>query len=204
MLLVVTGLSGCFGSPATSDPCDGIERGDVPISSIAHSAVAIATSEGCIVIELYDGEVPDTARNFRTYVSEGFYTDLLWKPIQPGFISQTGGYRHDGSDKVPTHPPIPNEKGKAITAGLHHDLYTLGMAYIPGQPDSAQAQFFINMGRGDHGRENRASADPRNATAAGGFCVFGIVVSGFQAADLINNNTSTVNPQVLVSARVLD
>jgi len=72
----------------------------------------------------------------------------------------------------------------------------------PSNPNSATSQFFINAGKGSHGTENRA-LDASNATATDGFCVFAVLVSGQRVADRINNNTSTVDPPILVAARIL-
>src|SRR5262249_31946680 len=78
-----------------------------------------------------------------------------------------------GMQQKPTRPPITNESGN----GLKNDRGTLAMARTS-DPDSASAQFFINVVNNDF--LNKASA--RDGV---GYCVFGKVVEGMDVVDKI-------------------
>lgn len=204
-LLATLALAGC-GAPREADACTGLARSDFPDVPANRTLVAFVTSEGCLVVEVFNDVVPRTAANFVRYVREGFYQDLRWHEVQPGFISQTGSILLNGSERRPAHPVIPNESGLALAAGLHNDLYTLAMVYAPSHPrgyDSAASQFLVNMGRGSGGTENRATLDPSAPGTNDGYCVFARVVHGETVADRINNRTSIMDPPFIAKARVV-
>ena len=50
------------------------------------------TSKGDITIELYEKEAPITVKNFLSYVSEGFYNNLIFHRVIPNFMIQCGGF----------------------------------------------------------------------------------------------------------------
>jgi cyclophilin family peptidyl-prolyl cis-trans isomerase len=92
-----------------------------------------------------------------------------------GFMVQGGGYTTDFKEK-PTKPPIPIESESSKKAGLSNVPGTVSMART-GDPNSATAQFFINVA-------NNARLDFRSADQAGyGYTVFGKVVDGM---DVVN------------------
>jgi peptidyl-prolyl cis-trans isomerase A (cyclophilin A) len=84
------------------------------------------------------------------------------------FMIQGGGMTADLAEK-PTRPPIPLEAGN----GLSNLRGTLAMART-GVPDSATAQFFINV-----------VDNQRLDSAGGGYAVFGKVVVGMDVVDKI-------------------
>ena len=55
-------------------------------------SVALATSHGSIVLELYAKEAPQTVRNFLDYVAAGFYDGTLFHRVIPNFMIQGGGF----------------------------------------------------------------------------------------------------------------
>lgn len=197
-------IAGCGAPSRVDDVCSTQTRSMHPRAAANHTLVALANDGGCIVVELFDDIVPVTAANFRRYVEEGFYTDMRWHHIQPGFLSQTGAIQANGAEKAPTHPVIPNESGRALAAGLHNDVYTLAMVYVsaPKDYDSAATQFFINMDKGADGKANRI-LDASSPTQNDGWCPFAKILSGQGLADRINGRTDPARPPVLVSARIL-
>lgn len=188
-LLVPALLSGCtddVGTPAPSSPtpsdtlpgqtsCNDVTRTNLTLSNPNHTVVALATTKGCIVAELYDEKASITANNFKNYTSEGFYTDLLFHRVLKGFVIQSGGVKADGTQKEPTHPPVRNE---AISSGLKNLKYTFSMARTA-NPDSATSQFFINT-------VDNPDLDPGGFTADG-YAVFGIAVAGRDVVHAIEN-----------------
>ncbi|MEA3202715.1 MAG: peptidyl-prolyl cis-trans isomerase, partial [Thermoplasmata archaeon] len=111
-LLVAAALAGCAApqEPASSstapasEACHGQARASHPAVPAAHTLVALATSKGCLVAELYDDKVPVTVANFKAYVADGFYRDLVFHRIMANFMSQTGGAWANGTFKESTHP----------------------------------------------------------------------------------------------------
>ena len=54
------------------------------------SAAALRTTEGVIVLELFDKDAPETVANFRKLASEGFYDGLTFHRIIKDFMAQAG------------------------------------------------------------------------------------------------------------------
>ncbi len=132
--------------------------------------VKLATSMGDIVVQLDPAKAPRTVENFLTYVKEKHYDGTIFHRVINGFMIQGGGFTPDMQQK-PTRAPIALE----ANTGLKNDAYTIAMART-GNPDSATAQFFINV------KDNAML----NANGEGnGYAVFGKVVSGTDVVDKI-------------------
>ena len=119
--------------------------------------IRLTTNQGTIELELDSEKAPITAKNFERYVTEGF-------------MIQGGGFTAGMSEKQ-THDPIVNEAKN----GLKNDKYTIAMARTS-DPDSATAQFFINVANNDFLNYN-----PGNP----GYAVFGRVTKGTEVVDAI-------------------
>jgi peptidyl-prolyl cis-trans isomerase A (cyclophilin A) len=138
-----------------------------PLTALAQK-VKLATSAGDIVVELDAAKAPKSVANFVQYVKAGHYTNTVFHRVIESFMVQGGGMTADLAEK-PTRAPIPLEAGN----GLSNLRGTLAMART-GVPDSATAQFFINV-----------VDNPRLDTAGGGYAVFGKVVEGMDVVDKI-------------------
>jgi cyclophilin family peptidyl-prolyl cis-trans isomerase len=143
----------------------------------ANPQVELETSEGTIKLELYPEAAPKTVENFLTYVKSGHYEGTQFHRVIKGFMIQGGGYDATFREK-PTRPPIPIESEQSVKAGLSNKPGTIAMART-GNPNSASAQFFINVA--DNGRLDFRSADP----AGYGYTVFGKVMSGMDVVNKI-------------------
>ena len=133
--------------------------------------VAMKTSMGDIVIEVYPDKAPKTAENFLAYVKSGFYNGTVFHRVINGFMVQGGGYDANMREK-PTRAPIQNEAKN----GLKNRAYTIAMARTP-DPHSASAQFFINVN--DNAFLDYPGQD------GWGYAVFGKVISGKETVDKI-------------------
>ncbi len=135
--------------------------------------VRIQTNLGTITLELDDAKAPKTVANFLQYVKSGFYSNTLFHRVIDRFMIQGGGLE-PGMKQKATNAPVKNEADN----GLKNDAYTIAMARTS-NPDSATAQFFINV----------ADNDFLNYTAptsqGWGYCVFGRVVEGKEVVDKI-------------------
>lgn len=152
------------------------------------SGVRLTTSLGEIDLALYDQRIPITVANFKNYLDSGRYfltdpttgasTSLFFHRSVPGFVIQSGGFLGTVNPSDPAHvqptqvtpfASITNEPGISNTRG------TIAMAKLPGDPNSATSQWYINL------------ADNLNLdTDNGGFTVFGRVLGdGMAVADAI-------------------
>ena len=133
--------------------------------------VKIATSMGDIVVQLDPAKAPKTVANFLQYVQEKHYDGTIFHRVIDGFMVQGGGFTADMVQKS-VRAPIALEAAN----GLKNDKYTIAMART-NVPDSATAQFFINV-------KDNAMLNARQASGDG-YAVFGKVVQGAEVVDKI-------------------
>jgi cyclophilin family peptidyl-prolyl cis-trans isomerase len=127
------------------------------------------TSLGSITLELDGDSAPVTVANFLSYVDEHFYDGTIFHRIIPDFMIQGGGML-PGLKSKKTRAPIKNESGN----GLSNTRGTIAMARTS-NPDSATAQFFINV------VDNVPHLDRSR------YCVFGKVTAGMDVVDKIKS-----------------
>ncbi|MGH8148170.1 MAG: peptidylprolyl isomerase [Rhodanobacteraceae bacterium] len=142
----------------------------------AHPQVAIKTSMGDIVIELFPDKAPKTVANFLQYVKNGFYAGTVFHRVIPGYLIQGGLYTRELRPKR-TLPPIPDEANN----GLSNLRGTVAAARGP-DVDSATSQFFVNVV--DNPRLDYVG---KQSGMTWGYAVFGKVVKGMDVADKIDN-----------------
>jgi peptidyl-prolyl cis-trans isomerase A (cyclophilin A) len=140
-------------------------------AAIAGPKVEFKTTMGNFVVELDADKAPKTTANFLNYVKSGFYNGTIFHRVIDGFMIQGGGFTPDLMQK-PTDAPVASEASN----GLKNNTYTIAMARTS-DPDSATAQFFINV-------KDNTSLDYPNAMG-NGYTVFGKVISGTQTIDAI-------------------
>lgn len=145
--------------------------------------LTMSTTLGDIEIELYPEEAPVTVRNFIDYVEAGYFDNLIFHRVIPGFMVQGGGFTSD-MQKRPARPPIRNEADN----GLKNLTGTLAMARTS-DPNSATGQFFINL-------VDNAFLDHTAKTPQGwGYAVFGKVVGGMEVVrQIAAQPTGSVGP----------
>jgi cyclophilin family peptidyl-prolyl cis-trans isomerase len=149
--------------------------------------VQVQTNQGSITIELYGDKAPATVANFLQYVKDGFYSGTVFHRVIDGFMIQAGGLTRDMQEKR-TRAPVKNEADIGIKAGLRNTTGTLAMARTS-NPDSASAQFFINLKDNDF--LNHSSATP----SGWGYAVFGKVTKGMEIVQKIAAvETATAGP----------
>ena len=143
----------------------------IAVPTVANRPIAaLHTDFGVIRFELLDGpaEAPETVLNFLNYVNRGEYDKMFFHRLAAGFVLQGGGFRYDavtGYAEVDADPPIANDYNFCNVRG------TVAMAKFPGDPNSATAQWFINL------VDNTAVLSPESPSGNGGFTVFARVVA---------------------------
>ncbi|MCH2038276.1 MAG: peptidylprolyl isomerase [Rickettsiales bacterium] len=135
--------------------------------------ITLHTNVGDITLELDFDKAPISAANFKQYAEDGFYEGTIFHRVIDGFMIQGGGFDADMNQKE-THEPIVNEADN----GLSNDCYTVAMARTM-DPDSASAQFFINV------KDNDFLNHTAKTTQGWGYCVFGKVSEGTEVVDKI-------------------
>jgi cyclophilin family peptidyl-prolyl cis-trans isomerase len=145
----------------------------VPSGALAADPqVDIKTNVGTIRLELYPAKAPKTVENFLQYVKDGHYNNTIFHRVIDGFMIQGGGFEGSYKQK-PTRRPVQNEAKN----GLKNDVGTVAMARTS-EPDSATAQFFVNVSSNEFLNAERAQD-------GWGYAVFGKVVSGMDVVTKI-------------------
>jgi cyclophilin family peptidyl-prolyl cis-trans isomerase len=137
--------------------------------------VVLETTQGAIVIELREKDAPLTTANFKKLVKSKFYDGTYFHRVIPRFMIQGGDpntkdadLRNDGlggpNYTIPAEIKLKHVRGAVATARL-------GDGANPSKASSG-SQFFIDV------------AD-QPGLDAGGYTVFGQVISGMDAVDKI-------------------
>lgn len=178
----------------------------LPLPALAQTAprVKFQTTAGEFVVEVYPDKAPKTVENFLQYVKDKHYDGTIFHRVIPNFMVQGGGFDAKYAEKK-TRAPVVHEGREAMErGGLKNLTGTLAMART-GDPQSATAQFFINV-------QDNAFLDPTvippgdpvprfeyqgqvykdtprerlvNAPQLFGYTVFGKVVSGMDVVQKI-------------------
>jgi len=139
--------------------------------------VVMETSKGTIKIELFADKSPITVKNFLSYVDDKFYDGTVFHRVISDFMIQGGGFE-SGLKEKGTKASIKNESAN----GVSNERGTLAMARTD-DPDSATAQFFINV------KDNRHLDALRGRS---GYAVFGRVIEGIDVVDKIKEVPTTI------------
>ena len=126
----------------------------------------INTDKGTMVVEFYKKDAPNTVNNFVKLAKEGFYKDLNFHRVIPGFVAQ-GGCPNGRGDGGPGYKIDCELNGE----NQFHDRGVLSMAHAG--RNTGGSQFFIV-----HTRNATQHLD-RNHTC------FGKVVEGLDVIEKI-------------------
>ena len=140
----------------------------------AQKKAKISTSMGDIIVELYPDDAPESVDNFLQYAKAGHYDRTIVHRVVKDYLIQGGGYSKYFNQRV-LRDPIAYEGDN----GLKNKRGALSMAR-GNSPDSAQAQWFINIA-------DNTELDHR-VTDLGpiyGYAVFGNVIEGMDVVDAI-------------------
>jgi peptidyl-prolyl cis-trans isomerase B (cyclophilin B) len=135
------------------------------------------TNFGDMYIFFFDDKAPNHVQNFITLAKKGFYKNVKFHRIKPGFMAQAGEPRADWKETIlpmklevdPSHTAR-HRKG-AISAARSSD------------PNSATSQFFLVF--------NESSTKHLD----GNYTVFAQVFKGFDVLDKIEGIKVAPNPQ---------
>jgi len=133
----------------------------------------IATDLGDIEVQLYTTDVPKAAGNFVELAKKGFYDDVIFHRVIPGFVIQGGDGQHGKKASL--------NKGSVGTGGPGYKFedepfkgdYVRGaLAMANAGPNTNGSQFFIC-------HQDLTGKLPKNYT------LFGVVTKGMDVVDQI-------------------
>ncbi len=137
---------------------------------------------GKVNVELFSNDAPLNVANFLNYVNRGAYTNTFIHRSVPGFVIQGGAFVLPANSIIPiaTDPPVKNEFKISNTRG------TMAMAKLATGPDTANSQWFFNLGDNRHNVDPTTGQDIGLDVQNGGFTVFARVLgTGMTVADAI-------------------
>ncbi len=126
--------------------------------------VKLVTTQGDIVLELFENEAPWTVGNFINLVEKGTYTDTIFHRVIEGFMAQGGGFKVVDGEEVGGKGPgyeIYCECDKNPDMRLH---FTGSLSMAHRGKDTGGAQFFLTF--------------ERTSGLDGGHTCFGRVIEG--------------------------
>ncbi len=175
-------LSGCASATPSSPPnptASAAKLGPLQRSSMYPSAppmtidvnksyvATIKTNKGNIVVGLYPKDAPQTVNNFVFLSRDGFYNNLTFHRVEPGFVIQGGDPQ--GTGRGGPGYTLPAE------IKVKHTQGAIAMARLPDQVnpkrDSSGSQFYITL-----------EATP---FLDGGYTAFGQVTQGMDVVQKI-------------------
>ena len=123
----------------------------------------IATEIGDIEVELYDESAPKAAKNFADLAKKGFYDDVIFHRVIPGFVIQGGDGQFGKKSAL--------ERSRVGTGGpgykfedepVQGDYVRGALAMANAGPNTNGSQFFII-----HARPDRQAAEELHAVRPG-------------------------------------
>ena len=126
----------------------------------------INTDKGTMVVEFYEKDAPNTVDNFVKLAKDGFYKDLNFHRVIPGFVAQ-GGCPNGRGDGGPGYKIDCELDGD----NQYHDKGVLSMAHAG--RNTGGSQFFLC-----HNRQGTQHLDKQHTC-------FGKVTEGLEIIDQI-------------------
>ena len=167
--------------------CAAPALAQAPAGLDPQNTVYLDTKNGRVVIKLRNDLAPGHAARIKQLVREGFYNNVPFHRVIPGFMAQTGDGQFGNGTGGSKYPALKAEFSSVpFTRGI------VGMARTS-DPNSANSQFFIMF-------DTASSLDNK-------YTVIGQVVSGMDVVDKIkkgspSDNGSVTDPDKIVKMTV--
>lgn len=161
----------------------------------------IKTTEGDIIVKLFDKQAPLAVENFVKHAKDGYYDGTTVHRVVKDFMIQAGD--PDGTGQG--GHSIWYKKDKNIDSGngfkneISDQLYNIrgALSMANAGPDTNGSQFFINQNKDDQTKDIKAVKYPQKIYDAykkggypsldGNYTVFGQVIDGMDTVDKIAN-----------------
>ena len=131
---------------------------------VSATSAVIKTEKGDISLELYPNDAPKTVTNFATLAKNGYYDNLSFHRVEPGFVIQGGDPNGNGSGGVSVYGAKFEDELNPNTASYKTGYLEGVLAMANAGPNTNGSQFFIMLANND--------TLPKNYT------IFGKVTSG--------------------------
>lgn len=138
----------------------------------------IETAHGSMKVEFFEEDAPVTVKNFTDLARKGFYDGLTFHRVIPGFVTQGGCPKGDGTGGPGYNIPCETKGNNQF-----HERGVLSMAHAG--PNTGGSQFFIV-----HSRNTTAHLDRKHTC-------FGIVVENVDIIDSIRQGDKIVKITVV-------
>ena len=165
--------------------------------SVRLAPTVIATEIGDIDVDLFTDGAPKAAQNFIDLAKKGFYDDVIFHRVIPGFVIQGGDGEHGkkaslNAGRVGTGGPGYKFADEPISG----DYYRGTLAMANSGPNTNGSQFFIC-------HQDLTGKLPKNYT------IFGQVTKGLDVVDQIanaprNSRDLPDSPVAIKSVTILD
>ena len=137
------------------------------------TTATIATDLGDIEVQLYTTDVPKAAGNFVELAKKGFYDDVVFHRVIPGFVAQAGDGEHGKKASLDSNRVGTGGPGYKFEDEPFKGDYARGsLAMANAGPNTNGSQFFIC-------HQDLTGKLPKNYT------LFGIVTKGMDVVDKI-------------------
>lgn len=141
-LFIATAILSTGCSKINDEPINGTEDTKMNLSfpgilsndKIQNKKAVITTNKGVIDFALYSDKAPKTVSNFVYLAEQGFYNNLTFHRVEPGFVIQGGDPSGDGTGG-------PGYKFEDET--VQGDYLTGSVAMANSGPNTNGSQFFI-------------------------------------------------------------
>ena len=138
---------------------------------ISATTAVIKTDKGDITLELYPNDAPKTVMNFATLAKNGYYNNLTFHRVEPGFVIQGGDPNGNGTGGASIYGAKFEDELDPNAASYKTGYLEGVLAMANSGPNTNGSQFFIMLA-------NNTSL-PKN------YSIFGKVTSGLDVVHKI-------------------
>src|SRR3954453_20187590 len=108
------------------------------------TSVTIATEKGDIDVDLFSTDAPKASKNFVDLAHKGFYDDVIFHRVIPGFVAQAGDGQHGKKASLDAGRVGTGGPGYTFAAEPVHGDYGRGaVAMANAGPNTNGSQFFV-------------------------------------------------------------
>jgi len=137
------------------------------------TSITIATEKGDIDVDLFTTDAPKASQNFIDLARKGFYDDVIFHRVIPGFVAQAGDGEHGRKSSLNAGRVGTGGPGYKFEDELPKGDYVRGaLAMANSGPNTNGSQFFIC-------HQDLTGKLPKNYT------LFGQVTKGMDVVDAI-------------------
>lgn len=141
------------------------------LPKISATTGVIHTAKGDIVIQFYPQDAPKTVMNFATLAKAGYYNNLTFHRVEPGFVIQGGDPNGNGSGGISIYGPTFEDELNSSSSSYQAGYLEGVVAMANRGPNTNGSQFFIML------------AD--NTSLPKNYTIFGKVTSGMDVVKKI-------------------